>query len=306
LSQVESAMGETSDDSMANALNDFWSGWKDLSTTPEDTALRSALLEAGKTLASAFNTRYESLTQIQKDLDDTIVQSAQEINVLATQIAQLNSQIGRYTTSATQPNDFLDKQDEYIDRLSELTGAKITYEANGQAMVSIGGHVLVQGTETHTLTTTINELNNNMKDVVWTDGQPFNPTSGSMVGIFEARDVVIKDEKTKLNNLAATVFTTVNEVHSQGYGLDDTDPTSGSYVGRPFFVVEGTSGSPAASMIDISLTISVNPDLDNVRNIGLARSAGVSGDGRIAEELFLLQTATDTPMMQVNMSYNPA
>ncbi|MCE1252366.1 MAG: hypothetical protein LWX83_02330, partial [Anaerolineae bacterium] len=81
--------------------------------------------------------------------------------------------------------------------------------------------------------------------------------------------------------------------------------TSGSHVGRDFFVVRGSSGSPAASMLDLALSISVNTDLDNVRNVAAAQDPGVSGDGRVAEQLFLLQTATNTPLMQVNKNYIP-
>jgi flagellar hook-associated protein 1 len=303
MSQVQSTLGETSGSGLSDVLDSYWSAWKEVSTTPDDTSLRSALLEAGKTLASAFNTRFDNLTQIQGDLNDTVVQSTDEINTLATQIAQLNAQIGRYSSTSTQLNDFLDKQDSYIDRLSELTGAKITYEPNGQAMVSIGGHVLVQGTVTHTLTAVKNAANENLKDIEWSDGTAFNATSGSLAGVFEVRDQVIDAEKTKLNNLAATVFTTVNAIHSQGYGLDDPVDTSGSYVGRPFFVVNGSTSGSAASLKDIALSIRVNSDLDEVRNIAAGAQADTSGDGSIAEKIFLLQTNRNTAMMQVNANY---
>jgi flagellar hook-associated protein 1 len=338
LKQVESMEAETSVDGLSKKLDAFWAGWKAVSTDPEDTALRANLLEAGKAVAKAFNTRFESLTQIQKDLDNTVVQNVQEINTLATQIAQLNTEIGRYRTPSTQPNDFLDKQANYLDRLTQIAGAKITYENNGQVMVSIGGHMIVQGSNTHQLITTVDTANNNFRNVQWADGQPFNPTSGEMVGIFDARDTIISGEKTKLNNLAATVFTSVNALHQTGYGLDDTVPsaTSGSSpvgyppypyssgsanpMGRDFFVVQGdpgwssgwtSSGSMSVSgsyvppsMINIAQTISINTDLENVRNIAAAQAPQVSGDGRLAEALFLLQT-NKTAMKQVNNSYIP-
>jgi flagellar hook-associated protein FlgK len=196
----------------------------------------------------------------------------------------------------------------------------------------------VQGSTTHTLITTVDTSNNNFRNAQWADGQPFNPTAGEMTGIFDARDNVIKGEKTKLNNLAASVFTSVNQIHEKGYGLDDPVPsaTSGSSpvgypaypyasgsanpLGRDFFVVNGdpgwssgwtASGSMSASgsytppsMINIAQTISINTALDNVRNISVAQDPHVSGDGRNAEALFLLQT-NKTNLMQVNNSYVP-
>ena len=340
LKQVESTEAETSTDGLSSKLDAFWASWKAVSTTPEDTSLRANLLETGKAVAGAFNTRFNNLTQIQQDLDNTVVQNVQEINTLATQIAQLNTQVSRYQTPSTQPNDFLDQQANYLDRLAQLTGAKITFEANGQAMVSIGGHMLVQGSTTHPLITTVDTSNNNFRNAQWADGQPFNPTAGEMVGIFDARDNVVKDEKTKLNNLAASVFTSVNALHEKGYGLDDPVPsptvtvasgspypaypmtTTGSPnpLGRDFFVVNGnpgyssgwnSSGSPTVSgsfvytppsMINIAQTININSALDNVRNIAVAQDPQVSGDGRNAEALVLRQT-NKTNLMQVNNGY---
>jgi len=341
LKQVESTEAETSTDGLSSKLDTFWAGWKAVSTSPEDTALRTALLEDGKQVAQAFNTRFNSLTQIQSDLNNTVTQNVQEINTLATQIAQLNSQISRYSTPATQPNDFLDQQSNYLDRLAQLAGAKITTESNGQIMVSIGGHMLVQGTQAQPLITKVDTTNNNFQTVQWADGQPYNPTAGEMVGLLDARDNVIAGEKTKLNNLAATVFSSVNQVHQTGYGLDDPVPASGSSgaaptppypnypitsgsgtnpLGRDFFVVSGNTANGYSSgwnadgtvsgsgfsyylpMTNLAQTISVNSALDNVRNIAVSQDPQVAGDGRLAESIFLLQT-NNTNMKQVNPAF---
>jgi flagellar hook-associated protein 1 FlgK len=235
----------------------------------------------------------------------------------------------------------LDQQDTYLDRLSELAGAKITTEANGQVMVSIGGHMLVQGSQAHPLISKVDTTNNNFQKVQWADGQPFNPTAGEIVGTFDARDNVIAGEKTKLNNLAATVFSSVNQIHEQGYGLDDPVPASGSSgtaptspypnypltsgsgnpLGRDFFVVSGAQSNGYQSgwnadgtvsgsgfsyyipMTNLAQTISVNTDLDNVRNIAVAQDPQVAGDGRLAESIFLLQT-NNTNMKQVNPNFS--
>jgi flagellar hook-associated protein FlgK len=279
LNQVQSAEAETSTDGLSQKLDAFWAGWKAVSTDPEDTALRANLLETGKAVAQAFNTRFNTLTQIQQDSDNSIVQNVQEINTLGAQIAQLNTQIGRYQKSSTQPNDFLDQQANYLDRLSQLTGAKITFENNGQAMVSIGGHMLVQGSTVLPLTTTIDTSNNNFRKVQWADGQPFNPTSGEMVGIFDVRDNVIANEKTNLNNLAATVFNSVNQVHEKGYGLDDGIPsltTTGSGVIHPGSVnLVYNSGSLLANGVNIApISGSPNDYLMNGIDISVDNSGG--------------------------------
>lgn len=364
LSQVESLEDETSEDGMSTKLDEFWTSWKDVSDDPQDTALRSALLESASQLCDAFHTRYAGLMQIQADLDNTVIQDVQEINTLATQVAQLNAEISRYATSSTQKNDFLDQQEIYLDRLSELAGAKITFEPNGMAMVSIGGHMLVQGTQTIQLTTVTNTSNSNLKDIMWVDGQEFNPTNGELYGVMDVRDNIIEEEKTSLNNLAATIFNAVNSVHRQGYGLNDVTPAAtggsamiggsiitsgsiieggsivggsivggsvvGSYpeytyasgsanpVGRDFFVVDGDTGYESGwdengnptgstniypSMINLALSISINPDIESdVNNIAAAMNPDASGDNSLAEDIYAMAGDSVT-LKQVNTGY---
>ncbi|NPV84672.1 MAG: flagellar hook-associated protein FlgK [Anaerolineae bacterium] len=355
LKQVESALMETGTEGINAKLDAFWAGWKAVSTDPESTALRANLLEQGRGLARAFNGRMERLYEIQQDTNLKIIQNVQEINQLAEQVARLNREIGRYANQGMQPNDFLDEQAEYLDRFAELANAKIVREDNGQVMVSIGGHVLVQGISVHKLETVVNGANENMIDIRWEDGQYLYRysedneylekyiNSGELAGLFEIRDVIIRDEKDKLNELATTVFTNVNELHRQGFGLDDptpvpdyvTYPGTGfppgypyppdNPIGRDFFTLSDVSPqsgwlptppyvaappppppvTPPLDMTKIATLIRVNPEL-TARDVGAAQDPEVSGDGRIAEALFGLQTATDTKIYTPNPSYDPA
>src|SRR5947208_6014344 len=54
LDQVELALSEPSDNGIASQLAKFWSGWGDLSNSPDDVAARQALIEQGKNLADSF------------------------------------------------------------------------------------------------------------------------------------------------------------------------------------------------------------------------------------------------------------
>ena len=296
MTQVEGALNETGTTGINAKLDAFWTGWKSVSTDPEDTALRASLLEAGKQLASAFNGRMEDLTQIQNDADLKIYQNVDEINQLAQQVANLNLEIGRFANESTQPNDFLDEQARYLDRLAELAGAKIVFEDNGQAMVSLAGHVLVQGGTGYSLVAEENKDNANMVDVKWNEpgdrylykytenGEYLDKyiTSGELAGLFEVRDVVISGEKDNLNGLAYTIFTNINSVHSAGYGLEGDSASTTNF----FLLGEGTT----SDTINSALSIKVNPTLDDVTKIRAAQSQGVSGDGRNAELIFKFQT----------------
>ena len=313
LSQLEAALAETSKDGLGTILDEFWSGWKAASTDPEDLTVRADLLEKAKDLANAFNNRVQSINDLRNDQNLSIIQRVNEVNELADQVARLNGEIGRYSSAGTQANDFLDEQDLYLDRLAEITGAKITYEDNGQVMVSIGGHVLVQGTSTHDLVAEPEATNYNLVDIYWSDGQPLMQangvttlTSGELAGLQHSRDVVSLEQINKLNTLAENLVDQVNTLHSSGYGLTDTvtyDPSGTPQVigpNREFF----TTSSPTYDPNNPALSITVNSELEDVSKIALSQTAVIpdppptvlttgieiaTGDGSIAEAIFNLQ-----------------
>ena len=125
----------------------------------------------------------------------------------------------------------------------KLPVQKLHLKINGQVMVSIGGHVLVQGTSTHELVTEPEATNYNLVDIYWEDGQALmqangvnNITSGELAGLQHSRDVVSLEQIEQLNNLALNMIDQVNTLHSSGYGLNDTvtyDPSGTTADHRP-------------------------------------------------------------------------
>lgn len=306
LSQVEAALDETGTASLMNEMDAFWSSWKEVSTDPEDVSLRADLLEKGKSLASSFNTRIQSLNDIQRDMNYEISQDVEEINTLAEKVAHLNNEIGRYSGSSIEPNDFMDEQARYLDRFAEIAGATVYTEDNGQVMVSIGGHVLVQGGTVSKLATMEDPTNNNYYKVYWQDdNSDLNVSTGELAGLMDVRDGVVADDIDYLNTLAATMFTQVNATHSEGYGLNDTVAHDSTAVppitGRAFFVLDPND---ATGSVNFAAAIRVNSDLEDVSNIAAAQDLGAAGDGRVAEKIFNFQNDGVT-FYRGNPNYDP-
>ena len=302
LLQMEGAMAETGEAGLNAQLDAFWAAWKAGSTTPEELIIRADLLEKAKSLAGAFNTRVENLLAIQSDKNLAIIQRVDEINMLAEQIGRLNVKIGIYSSPGTQANDFLDERDIYIDRLAEIAGAKVYIENNGHAMVSIGGHVLVQGSSTHRLVTTPEPTNFNLATITWEDGLDFILQSGELAGLLDARDVVVVEQKQRLDYLAEQIAAQINNVHNGGYGLnesiiyDSLNPPIGAQ--RDFFTI--------TDPLNPALSLSVNIALQDLSLIAFSQIdvppgavdgdtlTAASGDSRVAEAIFNLQNAAIT------------
>ncbi|MBI5064030.1 MAG: flagellar hook-associated protein FlgK, partial [Desulfatitalea sp.] len=137
-----------------------------------------------------------------------------------------------------------------------------------------GGKPLVERTATWALST-VNV--GGLEQVNWTDSSGGTQditnriVSGELKGWIEARDVVITDYQTRLDDLAATMIGEMNALHSAGYGLDGSQ--------NDFFI-----GTGAADM-------AVNPDIEADVDLIAAASdaAALPGDNSTAMAIFDLQ-----------------
>lgn len=270
LSHLESILAENSDDGLLPKLDQFWAGWQALSNEPTSTSLRAMVLDDASALATAFNRRATQITQMRSDQNLAVAGNVEEINSLASQIAQLNGNISRVISVGEQPNDLMDKRDLALDRLAELTGAVSSEQKNGEMLVSVGGHVLVMGQDTFKLEVRTNPADTSVVDAYWNDGQKLTPPSGELKGTLDVRDRVLVDQLTGLNTMSAGLIAQVNTIHSGGYGLNNA-------TGLNFF-----NGTDASS-------ITVNSTLD-ANSIATSSAANQAGNNNIALQITALKT----------------
>lgn len=270
LSHLESILAENSDDGLLPKLDQFWAGWQALSNEPTSTSLRAIVLDDASALATAFNRRATQITQMRSDQNLAVAGNVEEINSLASQIAQLNGNISRVISVGEQPNDLMDKRDLALDRLAELTGAVSSEQKNGEMLVSVGGHVLVMGQDTFKLEVRTNPADTSVVDAYWNDGQKLTPPSGELKGMLDVRDRVLVDQLTGLNTMSAGLIAQVNTIHSGGYGLNNA-------TGLNFF-----NGTDASS-------ITVNSALD-ANSIATSSAANQAGNNNIALQITALKT----------------
>lgn len=265
LSQLEATLAENSDDGLLPKMDQFWAGWQSLSNDPTNTSLRTILLDDANSVATAFNRRATQITQLRSDQNLVVGSQVEEINSLASNIAQLNENIARVISVGEQPNDLLDKRDLALDRLAQLSGAVSSEQKNGEMLVSVGGHVLVVGHDTFKLEARTNPADTSVTGVYWSDNQKLDPTSGELKGTLEVRDRVLVDQLNGLNTLSAGLIAQVNTLHNGGFGLNNATNLN-------FF-----NGTDAAS-------ITVNPVLD-AASIATSSAANQAGNNDIALQI---------------------
>lgn len=280
LSQVEAVFGEPSDAGLADALSKFFAAWDELAKRPESIAVRTALVEEAKTLASYFNQVLRGLRELARDLDDGIATRVDEINSLAREIAAQNKEIVRIAAIGNDPADLKDKRDVAIARLSRLINISAFETRDGSVVIQVGSRELVRGDSVNELRFESGTLPGELLDlgvdeqesrVVWAnDGNSADISGGEVGGLLQVRNGDLAGYYKDIEALVTTLADKVNQLHQGGYGIDEPPTT-----GIDFFTYDAGRR-----------TLAVNPALDPDAGGDVAKVAasktGEVGDGTVA------------------------
>ena len=112
MNQVEALFNETQGSGLQSDLSSFFNSFQSLSTDPTSSSLRQAAVIAGQNLAGAFSETSENLATIQQGLDQSVVQTVDQINGLTSQVAAVNQQIQEISNAGENPGSLEDQRDE--------------------------------------------------------------------------------------------------------------------------------------------------------------------------------------------------
>lgn len=256
LEQIELIYNEPTDNAIRSALDEFWSALQDLSVKPEEEPIRTTVREKALSLTDDLNQTYAQLDELRKDNDAEIMTVVTEINSYAKQISDLNKQIIQVEVSGDNANDYRDKRDFLLDKLSKLVGIQTEENNNGSVSVYLQGKMLVGPTNYTELQTQIYKADDehDFHKVVWADTKnQVADTGGSLSGLMQVRDSIIPGLLTELNNVATTLATNINSIHSKGFGLDGLS-------GIDFFAGKDTSNVTETTTYVFN---NAGPDPDN-------------------------------------------
>jgi len=277
LERVEFIFDDIQGQGLHQAMSEFWNAWQDLTGDPQGYTERTALLAKSDFLAVSFNQMAAGLVRQQVELDVSITAAAEEINRIASQVANLNRKISEIEMSGQTAGDLRDQQAMLLKDLAVLVQFDSFEDDMGRMSVLVGdGRPLVQGYNATQLTLQTNAQGH--LDIFWTDqsGNSFDITaqvnSGRLGGWLEARDVEIVDYLSRIDTLAQNIINEVNGLHTAGFDLQ-ANP------GEVFF-----TGSSAA---DIALNVNIAADTNLIA--AATTATGVPGDSGNAISIAGLQ-----------------
>lgn len=234
LANIEAVLNEPTDASISKLMDNYYASLQELNKTPESLTVRALVRQRGIALAEGIQTMATSLKKMQKDTNFELEVSVSDINGYAQQIAGLNKIIYNSELTGGTANDIRDQRNLILDKMSKLAKIDSYDDAQGRFHVLINGHEVVNHYDYDQLETVerVNNLNEDdvedLVDIRWKSGADFITSEGSINATIQMRDNISGSNKgipyyvDKLNEFIDTLASEVNNIHSQGYGLDGT------------------------------------------------------------------------------------
>lgn len=245
LQQIEPSFTTSSSD-IGTDLSALFTSLSQLSTNPANTSLRQQVLSAGQNLAQAFNAASRTLTSLQSGLNKDVSTQVDQVNKLASQIANLEPQLAALKASGQDGGELQDQIDQLTSQLSQLTSVNITQTENGPTITTGNGTPLVVGNTAYALQTTT--ATDGLARVLDSQGNDITSSlrGGSLGGTLTVQQQTIPNILSQLDTLTYQLGQAFNNAQAAGYDANGNQ-------GQAFFNLPAGPAGVAGS-ISLALT----------------------------------------------------
>lgn len=222
--KIESIFNDSDNSGVQNAMEKFYQAWQDCSTTASSDTSRQNVINAGQNFAQSLQIAAKQTKEQIDSLYDDISLSVVKMNRLMGQVVELNKNISGIEATGAHANDLRDQRDLIVDQLTSMTDITVYESANGMYTLVSNGTTLVNGITKVDLEMSApkNNTTYSLSDydiMIKQTGTVYTPGNGELKAQFEA----VAEDKGYIDqvaNMAAFMFTTMNDQHKAGYGID--------------------------------------------------------------------------------------
>jgi flagellar hook-associated protein 1 FlgK len=264
---------------IAEALDNMFNSFGSLASRPTDPGQKETLLQHAGILTDRLHTTDTRLAQLQTDLTTQATNDVADANVILANIANLNSEIGRFEIGA--PGSAVDLRDQRQAQLEELA-KKISVESIDDPSNPSEIQVFVRDGSGNPITlvsqaSVVGPLS--LSGSTISGGTPATAVAlkgGAIQGTITARDGAVQDMRTRLDALAEQLVTSVNAAYNpssiagQDF-FDGTKLTAGTISLRTGLIASGIRTSDGGAAGD-------NTVAQNVANLANQVFSTASGD----------------------------
>lgn len=240
-------------------LGAFFGALRGATGEPGDPVLRNAVLDTASGMTRQFNGMRaafeDQLRSIERQRDVTV----EQVNGLATQIADLNGRIAVGLASGGDVAALMDRRDVAVDQMAGLAGVRVVQQRDGTVDVSMAfGQPLVVGKQAGRID--IRRDGHGRQALVISFGQQKMPlrsthVGGALRGLAEVENDVLRPQLDALRTLAVETAKRVNAQLAQGYDMHGNP-------GKPLLAFDEASGrlGVVPDMQPEALAFSADPD----------------------------------------------
>jgi flagellar hook-associated protein 1 FlgK len=242
------------------AATSLFNAFADLAAAPADLSARQAVLARAEDFASLARSNSDQIEMLQANVVNDVRNSVQDVNAMATQVANLNAQIVSALATSHTPNDLMDARDSLIARIGEKLEVQTINSSDGSVSVFVGGgQSLVLGGQSNDLVARRDPMD--PARVALSIQVPGFETplvesqlgAGSIAGLIEFQNKDLTDARNRLGELVASLGAAMNQ--QQSFGIDLAGQPGGPLftMGAPVALPRSTNGVPAGQ-VDLAVT----------------------------------------------------
>ena len=232
--QLEGVIGELSDTDLSTSMVNFFSAINDVGNEPTNITLRNLAVLQGGILTNDVNRLYNRVGEMRSDLNDQIIDMADDLNRLIEEIRVLNVRIANVEGGDVSASDAVGLRDQRLqamEEMSELIDVRIKEQASGGVAIYTGGDFLVfEGVSrpVEVLLESVQGMATASIQLAETDS-PIVASSGKLAGLLTARDTTMGGFLTQLDDFAEALAYEFNKLYSQGQGINWFDDLTSEF-----------------------------------------------------------------------------
>lgn len=252
LEQLEALQNELSGNDLSTSLDNYFDAFSQLSTNPQDSALRGLVVSEGVSLAGFVQDLSSGYVDLQVESNNLLAQSVDTANGLLDRVEELNSAIRELEGASNgQVSSLRDQRDAVLEELAELIEIDVTEAADGSVDVFVGSTPVVlvgrsRGLELRTRT--VGEVE--VVELATVDGGvrvDAGAGAGAIAAYVDFNNGALADATQGLDELAGQLIFQTNLAHSQSQAINPANTYVGSYAALD---ADASLGDSEASGLD--------------------------------------------------------
>ncbi|WP_153557375.1 flagellar hook-associated protein FlgK [Roseimaritima sediminicola] len=221
--ELEDMVGGLDDTGLGSQLTKFNESLHNLANAPADPAARDLVLMQANALSGAINQAHSDTQAAKNRTNDQLPILAQTLNSLSSRIADLNIEIMVLEGGRSLSSDATGLRDErykLLEEMAQIVDINVQEQSSGSVSVFVGGDYLISEANYREVYMAYNQATNGQEIRIKETDSPLKAKSGTIGAVQVARDEVFGSYLEELDTFAASLARIMNEVHSQGQGLE--------------------------------------------------------------------------------------